>query len=384
MKNLGYTRDLLLVLFVVYYSQGSLYTQGSMLSQGSLALILSISGSYFVKTLFFNNKNSFYKAWTALLLLNIIGFIFTATYSNSLHFGMFKGIIISSLPFYPFYYFSQKGILNSKHLIRFFIFMLPITVLRYFFNANEILLERTSTNTDLVNNIAYSFVALIPFVFLFKRKKIFSIISMIVLMFFIIQGSKRGALIAGTIGLLSFLYFQLKTVERKNRFRSYLIVLIGIIGLSYFAYDIFQNNEYLISRMQRIGEEGGSSGRNIIYENIFNGWYNSDSFINLLFGFGFAASLKLSGTGNFAHNDWLELLSNFGLLGITIYGALFYSAVKYIRYQKWDIDKRLIMLTIVLIWFFTTLVSMSYTSTSGYTQSVLLAYLVGNKSNNLV
>lgn len=384
MKRLVYIRDLLLILFVLYYAQGSLYAQGSIISQGILLLIFGISWFYLLKTLVQkNNKNTFYKAWSALLVLNVVGFVFTGTMSNPLHFSMFKGILLTSMTFYPFYYFSQKGVLRAKDLIRFFILILPITILQYFFNANQILSERLSSNTDLVNNIAYSFVALIPFVFLFKQKKFYSIVSMMILMFFIIQGAKRGALIAGVIGLLVFVYFQMKTIYKKHRLRSYIIVFIGLLGLSYFAYNVFQNNEFLFKRMQQLAE-GSSSGRDVIYSNLFSAWLNSESIINVLFGYGFAASLNLSGTGSYAHNDWLELLSNFGLVGVVIYGIIFYAAVKYIRIKKWDVDKRLLLMTIVLIWFFSTLVSMSYTSGNGYIQSIMLAYLIGSKANKLV
>jgi len=134
--------------------------------------------------------------------------------------------------------------------------------------------------------------------------------------------------------------------------------------------------------MQKIGEEGGSSGRDIIYANIFNGWYSSQSILNLLFGFGFAASLNLS-NGKFAHNDWLELLSNFGLIGICVYLGLFIIGFKYVFYTKWTVEKRILIFTVLLIWLFTTFVSMSYTSEKGYIQSLLIAYLIGNKSTSL-
>ena len=384
MKKIKYIRNLLFLLFVIYYAQGSLYAQGSIIAKASLALVLVISGFYCIKTLLDRKKkNFFYKAWTALLLLNIVGFVFTANFGESHHVSMLKGILVTSLSFYPFYYFAQRGLLKSKHLLIFFLVMIPITILQYFFNANQILLERLSDSTELVNNIAYSFVALIPFVFLFKEKKVYSIASMALLMFFIIQGGKRGALIAGVIGLLFFIYYQLKTIDKKHRYRSYLLVLIGVLGLVYFAYDVFQNNEFLVARMQKIGDGGGSSGRDIIYANIFNAWLNSDNMFSLVFGYGFAASLNLSGTGNFAHNDWLELLSNFGLLGVFIYGLLFYAAVKCFRNKDWNIDKRLLLLTIVSIWFFSTLVSMSYTSMNGYIQSMFLAYLIGSNSKTI-
>lgn len=383
MQRTNNIQNILLLLFAVYYAQGSLYAQGSIISQGILLLIFGISGFYLLKTLVQkNNKNTFYKAWSALIVLNVVGFVFTGTMSNPLHFSMFKGILLTSITFYPFYYFSQKEVLRAKDLIRFFILMLPITILQYFFNANQILSERLSSNTDLVNNIAYSFVALIPFVFLFKQKKLYSIASMAVLMFFIIQGGKRGALIAGVIGLIFFIYYQLKTVDKKHRFRSYAVVFIGVIALGYFAYDVFLKNEFLIDRMQSI-TDGNSSGRDVIFSNIFNAWLNSDNMFKLIFGFGFASSLTFTG-GAYAHNDWLELLSNFGLLGVVIYALLFYTAVKYMLNKNINIDKQLLIMTVVCIWFFTTLVSMYYTSNGGYVQTIILAYLIGSKSYKLV
>ncbi len=376
-------RSIFFTLFAIYFAQGTLYPQGSIISQAALLLIFVISGFFLVKTLTQqNNKNKFYKAWTALLLLNILGFVFTGSLSDPNHINMFKGILMASLPFYPFYYFSQQGILKAKHLLVYFILMLPITILQSFFNVNQILAERLSSNIDVVNNIAYSFVALIPFTFLFKKKKIYAIASMMILMFFIIQGGKRGAFISGTMGFIVFTYYQLKTIDEKYRYRSYLLVFIGVLGLSYFAYDVFQNNEFLIDRLQAIGQ-GDSSGRDRIYANIFNAWLNTENMFNLLFGFGFAASLSLSGTGNYAHNDWLELLSNFGLLGIVVYMFLFLTAISYIRNKKWDIDKRLLLLTVVLIWFFDAMFARWYISMSGFAQPILLAYLIGNENRSI-
>ena len=377
-----FTRNLLLSLFVIYFAQGSFYPTGSIISQGSLVVILLLSGIYLVKTLqLINNKNMFYKAWTALLTLNVVGFFFTGSLANEYHFSMFKGIMITALPFYPFYHFARKGVLKSKHLLWFLVLILPVTILQYFLNASQILEGRISDNTNVVNNVAYSFVALIPFVFFLKKKKIIGIGLMLVLMFFIIQGAKRGALIAGIIGLLCFVYFQLRTVPKKKRFKGFLLVLIAIAGMSYYAYDVYMSNEYLVSRMQSLSE-GNTSERYRIYLSLFNAWFESDSFLSLIFGFGFASSIVIS-DGSFAHNDWLELLSNFGLLGIIVYAILFYSATKHLTSSVWDVDKRIMLLSILLIWFFSTLVSMSYTSGNGYIQTILLAYLLGNKSKNL-
>lgn len=157
-----------------------------------------------------------------MLLLNLLGYIFTANFSFSGHFGQLKTILIVSLPFYPFYYFTQKEKLHVKYLIWFFLIMLLITVAQFYFQRAEILTMRVTDNVNVVINEAYTFVFLIPYLFLLKEKKTFSMLLAFIILFFIIQGAKRGAIIAGTIGMLYFAYYQLKTIDKKNTTKSYL------------------------------------------------------------------------------------------------------------------------------------------------------------------
>lgn len=383
MSLIGATRNFLFLLFAVYFAQGSLYASGSIISQTCLFLILLISVVYFVKTLLLKNKNSlFYNSWTILLCLNIIGFILIWDFSDSLKTSMFKNILVCMFTFYPFYYFAKYSELKASHLVLFFTMMLPVTILMFFTNQANVISESISSKTNVVNNIAYMFVSLLPFVFLIKKKKLISGALLVLIMIFIIQGAKRGAFIAGAIGLIMYFYYQIRTIEKRNRIRGYFVAIIVISLLSFFAYRIYMNNEFLIKRMYSI-TEGDSSNRDFIYSTIFNSWYSIKSIWSFIFGYGFAASLDLTG-GTYAHNDWLELLSNFGLLGVCLYLSLFYAAIKYILKNQWQTNKRLLMLTIILIWFFITLVSMWYTSLGGFPQAILLAYLIGNRKNYLV
>ena len=375
-------RNFLLFLFALYYALNWLYSTGSVISQICIVTIILISGVYFIKTLLLNDKNSlFYNAWTLLILLNIIGFIFNPDLSEGRARDMFKNILGGMLPFYPFYYFAKKDILNSTHLIRFFLIIMPVIILQFFKIESTILIEMDTDNTNVVNNMAYSFVSLIPYVFLVKRKKLLSGGLMIIIILFIIQGAKRGAIIVGSIGLLMYFYYLMITIEKRQLILGSMAVIIIFLGLSVFAYKTLISNEFLIGRMTSV-LEGDLSGRNIIYKTIFSKWYNCNNIFNLVFGFGFAASVKIA--GDYAHNDWLELLSNFGVLGICAYLFLFYAAAKYCLSKVWLIDKRVLMITITLMWFFTSLFSMSYASLGGFMQAILLGYLIGNRSESLV
>lgn len=381
MKLHKYIRILLFVLIIVYFAQGSLYEEGSLLSQATLFSILGLSGIYFIKTLDKPiYKNLFYKSFTALMLINIVGYIFTGNHSEPIYFNQLKTILIAALPFYPFYYFAQNKILKERHLFLFFIFLIPVIIADFYFSKDAILATRVS-NFNIVNNAAYSFVFLIPYVFLIKHKKIVSSLIMLLLLFFIVEGAKRGALITGVIGAVFFAYYQLRTIEKKNRALGFLFVGIGITVIAFYGYKYYISNEYLVERMISI-TQGDSSGRDEIYASLFNSWYESNSYINLLFGFGFASTLTVSESGHFAHNDWLELLTNFGLLGVIIYVTMFYAAIRYALDKKLSIDKRLLMMAIVSMWFMTTAVSMNYTSSNAMYQNILIAFLMANYNTN--
>lgn len=377
-----YVVILLLILLVIYNAQGIGYEVGSIVSQLSLVVIHVIAFIYFFKTILTNERKSlFFKAWSVLLFLNIFGLIFTGSISNPIHFSMFKGILMSLLVFYPFYYFSRHGLIKENDLIFFLLIVIPVYILQFYITREQILFERLSDNLNVVNNIAYDFVWLIPFAFLLKKYRILSVILILIIMFFIIQGAKRGAIIIGGVGMLFYIFFLLRTVSKRNRIKGYIISFIGVILIGIYAYDFFTKNEFLMERLQQL-EIGGYSGRNTIYTNLFNAWYASDNFFNLLFGYGFASSVTLSGTGNLAHNDWLELLTNFGLLGLSLYFILIYSGFKEINFD-WSINKKLMIGVVMVMWLLTSLFSMGYTIDNGYLKAMLLGYLLGDGNNKI-
>lgn len=380
MKTLPYTRNLLLGLIILYYSQGALFESGTSFTQLTLLLILGISGIFFVKILLLRKITPLVKAWTALVLINLLSFFFTANFlSETGHIDYLKAILLTLLPFYPFYYFALKGHLKVKHFLIFFIIMLPVSILQ--FNIEKVEMLTTSISGSVVNNSAYLFVGLIPFVFLIK-KRLYAYLSIAVISYFIIMGAKRGALVVGVLGLVMYVYYQIRTIPKKNKFKAYALVFVGFIALSVFTVKTYSQNVFLQTRFQQ-AEAGSWSGRENIYANIFTEWLNSDSIIQIIFGYGFMGSMKLSGTGNVAHNDWLELLANNGIIGILIYLVLFYYGFKSCFNPYWDRNKQLVLLTIMLIWFATTLFSMGFTSSSFTGMFLMIAYLIGDKTGKL-
>lgn len=360
---------------------------GSLLMQGSIVLVILISLVYFFKTLVHKAENRlFFRAWSVFLVLNIVGFVFTADYSSRYDYGMFLGILVTFLVFYPFYYFSQQGVLTSRKLIWFFIFLIPITIYAFYATQAEIIASRRLANpsvavVDVVNNTSYFFVRLMPFVFLIRKQRLLSIITMSVLMFFVIMGSKRGALIAGGITLLMYFYYLWKTHDKQRKIQGYAMTFSAITILGLLAYRFFSENQFLIDRLADISESGGS-GRDRIYSVIFDNWFTNQNFDNFLFGYGFGASRGFTG-GNFAHNDWLEIVSNFGLFGGAIYLVLIVAGIKFALMKNLKFDKKILILTIMVTWLWISMISMWYNNIQGYLQAILIAYLIGNESKSI-
>jgi len=367
---------LFLSMFIIYSVVNSIFTDGSVISQLTVLLIIALSIVFLIKTLLQKFDNSlFFKAWTFFLLLNIAGFIARPEFTNGPERVMFKNMLAAILPFYPAYYFSKGKILKIKDLNIFSLCLLPVIIFQFMSVNSFILSQVDAGNTDIVNNVAYSFVGLIPYVFLIKKNRFIALGMLVIITYFIIQGAKRGAILVGLTGMVLFIVFQIKRDINDHKFSSLVLIPVIFILMGYFAYRSFANNDFLIGRINQM-LEGDTSNRGFTYGSILDAWYNSDNILQLIFGYGFAASLKIA--GGFAHNDWLELLSNFGILGIASYIILFIAAIKSWIQDDFAPDNRFLLGTIIIMWFFTTLISMSYTSEVAFMQSIMLGYLFGN------
>lgn len=368
------TGTLLLLLVFLYSSQGVLYQGGNFLTQIILVAILSLSCFYLIKTLTsFKRIPKILKYWTLLLSLNILGFILTGSLEDRVHFGMFRGILISLLTIFPFYYLSRKGLIREKYLIIFFLGFTPVLMLNWIREKTQQFAE--FGKEEIVNNVSYSLILLIPFLFLFEKRKFITNALLFLIMYFVILGSKRGAIIVGGISVLFYLYYRVKFANFNKNIFNYIFGFASLFGILIYGYRFFLQNDHLIYRFEQL-QEGESSGRDEIYANIFSNWSNSENLVNIFFGYGFAGSLELSGQG-LAHNDWLELLSNFGLIGVGIYLLFFYHAFKYAFKVKIHSQYKLMLLCILTMWLATSFFSMGYVSNDGYLRSILLGYILG-------
>ena len=121
---------------------------------------------------------------------------------------------------------------------------------------------------------------------------------------------------------------------------------------------------------------GDSSNRDIIYSAVLNAWLNANDLVNYLFGFGSNATINMIGIR--AHNDWLEILLDFGLLGICLYLAFFVSLFKTTWRQKENRQAFYTLMTVFAIWFFKSLYSMGFNESLFSYLSMVIGTVLGD------
>ena len=373
---------LLLGSIVVYFSQGSLYPNGSIISKSALVLWLLIDICYFFVYI------SKYRLLSFERLIFIFWFVNTCYWffppkvqisdwgeplstSNN-----FKSICWTFLTYYPIRYFTKKELITDKVLSFFAILMFLVFVMSFFSFRARLLYEY---NRDAItNNMGYRFVSLLPLLGIFRRPKYtFAFIGISI--YFIIMSSKRGAILCGIFAFIFLFIYSLRGVPRKKKLQ-YSILVLGVCGLFvYLLYDVFLSNEYLMQRLSNMEAGNDDSGNarinqiNAIWEYVTNG-----SMFYLLFGYGFDKSVMMA--GNYAHNDWAELLANLGLLGCTMYFLFFIKLFNIYRSNRKKLSsmQKYMFISVVGMWLLMSMFSMGYISNTSFLFMITIAYIVSD------
>lgn len=198
-------------------------------------------------------------------------------------------------------------------------------------------------------NVAYNFVILTPLaLFAYKDKKWIGLLLLLLLSTLVFFCAKRGAILSQGLIILIFIF---RGPYKFGRWGFAVLCIGGFLALMPIVSHI-RNME--ISPLDRFEDTSGS-GRAEIYSSIIDGVKQS-SFGALLYGHGFYATADLnkrsfgSDIGTVAHNDWLEIAYDFGLVGLILYlSILFFLLKAAIKSEKQESRLLLIILVIFLV-----------------------------------
>lgn len=285
----------------------------------------------------------------------------------------------SILPIYAFYYFAKKQLIDDGWFRKIFVLFFVFTFI-IFRNAQMIKLEAQGTEETVVNE-AYGFLALFPIMVFFQKKPIIQYFGLLLILFFLLSGFKRGAIILGGICFLVFLWHSLRSTKESRKIITIVIAGVLLYVVVQYVDDLLQNSNLFNMRLEKT-LDGDSSGRDDIYSKYWSFFWNQDSALAILFGNGAYGTLKHLGL--MAHNDWLEFLIDMGLFGTLVY-IVYWVTITNMCIKSYKTCSREIFLGI-LLWaiinlgrsiFSTSIMDMSLCSTS------VFGYLVAQYDNSL-
>ena len=385
--------DWFIIVWVLYYLQGVLYPIGGAISTVLLGINLLVSIYCAVQVWQMPNHPPYIKGLNLLVLMfSFYGFALILLNHSTIHYSIsgmsmasynyIKSIYLSILPIYAFYYFTLKGYLTADRL-RWWAVVFCISCVLSYYNymqqAMAKLLQIGSLAEETTNNAGYLFLSLIPIWVLFRNKPFLQYAGLAFCMAFILMGMKRGAILIGGVVVLYLIWQIIRNTKGKQRAIVILLTAVLAVAGVYFVIDMMTSSDYFIQRLEAT-KEGDSSGRDSLFSFFWTYFTEKAGFLHFLFGRGANGTLEIY--YNYAHNDWLEIAVNQGLLGIVVYVVYwkqFYSTWR----QSTNIEAKTILALVGIIYFAKTIFSMSYGDMTYVCTSVLGYALATYKKPNL-
>ena len=217
----------------------------------------------------------------------------------------------------------------------------------------------------MVSNAYYS-LCLMPFLPLFTKKKWIIVSGYTLVGVIIIFSSKRLGLIAYLAYLLVVIFYD--SIKHKRAFSLLKVFLIIMISIVVFAtvYTKLQSKYELniIERTLNLSKDGGS-GRDDMYREILQGM-NESSLFEWIIGHGYGTTGTVMLKHDTAHNDFLEILFDFGLFPtlffVAFYIGLLVDSLKMFRerYEYAGVFIGSVVISLLLSMFSTYCVSYAY------------------------
>lgn len=315
----------MLVLFA--YALASYFIMPSMDNQAQLssnnvfpfefiALLCSAPFLLFVPHQIFEKNQSHVILWFILF------FVWTVLATSLTKFGVYY-FVYTIFPIFPLYisytYCRQYGI--DKTITTLFFITLLIVSFQYYH-----IYQVANAFQMAIIGVSYFPLLILPLVLL-HPSKILKTISWLLVVFVIISSQKRGGLVA--LGLGVFVYALCRMIVSQNKKAllaviAFVIIPIIVFGISHLVSAL---DSSILERFATLQKDKGS-GRFDIWLRVINSIANS-SRLEHLTGHGYLSVPDLIGDANLpAHNDFLEIFYDYGLIGLLIYIITWFQLIR--------------------------------------------------------
>ena len=284
---------------------------------------LTLSTGFF--SIFHKNIRNGFSGILALLIAYILCISLFYGFNSVTFSGTLSHVAEIIMPLFVFYYFFQIAHIIEHRLVLIGIVIVYAFIVYAFIESYQLRVLLANTEYVRVGEV-YSLFFLLP-IFLMTKNKVVKIVSVIVVSIAMLFAMKRGGMVSLAIGLL--LYFIVNSiyetgkVQHKNVLSMLFVMVVLYFIVTFFMEDTLNN---AMERMNSIGVDEGSD-RVPVYETTWRMIINSDG-LSVIFGHGWNMVLKNSPLGYSAHNDFMECLYDFGMIGACFYLFFFFKLYK--------------------------------------------------------
>lgn len=218
-----------------------------------------------------------------------------------------------------------------------------------------------ATTTFLLSPISTFIFALLALQYVLYRKKI-DFILLAIPSLAILMGSTRTYLVVLLCSWAVFLY----AIMKNKRYYNIMIAVFAVVALGVILMSPIMNKfEATLGRVDANGLDfwnAFTSGRSVFWAYDLNAIFHN-SIDKILFGNGinylFYLNEPVFHIALWAHNDYIQILSDYGFLGLFVYLYLFYFMIKNMLR---NVRKPLIlMICLIMLWAFNAFFNMFYT-----------------------
>lgn len=280
----------------------------------------------------------------------------------------------SLLPIFVFYNYAKKRLLTKQYILKWLFTFAIVAIVCYFFMLQASQLKMGEE--EVTNNGGYLILSFVPLFLFMKTRSWLQYAFFAGAMLLVLLSIKRGAILVGLMCTAVYFLYIFWQARRSALFGVVIALVLGFYG----SYTVFEQlsakSDYFQKRLEET-IEGDTNGRDLIQGFFLNYYFNESTTKEKLIGGGANATLELFGM--YAHNDWLELAINQGLLGLLLYLFFWIAFIRLLFKKKVPTEVKCCLVMLFVIYFLKTWFSMSYTEYTLYS-SMAFGYCIAMSS----
>lgn len=313
-----------LLLLLLYFYKTTIFWTNYTVNDGEASNdIISIVSLLFVEaiTILLWLMRGGYKKMTkgihALCLFWLI-LMFIVLFYNGFHSSEYVKCIAWPIIFQSTYYFIRD---NKKRVsdIRFFFYLLAGMGLFFFLYA------MVSEGFGGQSNMIYFFVLAIPGLLVTKNKRLRNLL--LIIMSFMALLSMKRSMILSVVLFWVFVAGRYLIHTGKKMIAVFLFIIVALFSFLFYGVVDKITSGYLTERLETEEGDDVTNGREAIYIVTWE-MITSSSPSHLVLGHGHNAVRADSPLEISAHNEWMEILYDYGLIAIALYFCLWIYVVR--------------------------------------------------------